>query len=246
MIQNSLDPQLRADIDRGIYGQIIARHVSAEDYMAEFAADFREWVDGFVIDIKYVTIQHQETLNYVRNLVEIYLDFNPIGCTLGFPFVLQLDKTNSRREPDFQVLLEAVPGAYNDRRKSSKLNDDDEIYQTTGGILTNTAMIGSADICVEIVTDESLARDYSLKYHEYAAAGVKEYWCIDPVRKNALLYRLNNTGSYTQQTPDSGGFYRTPLLPDFRLHVPTMWVNPLPNIFERLQMVEAMMKKPSE
>ena len=107
-------------------------------------------------------------------------------------------------------------------------------------------MIGPADICIEVVSKESVKRDYGMKFEEYEMSGVKEYWLIDPLRAMAQIYRLNDTGVYILQTLDADGDYRTPLLPQFALHVLTLWAEPLPDYVAVLRSVEAMLKKSAE
>jgi Uma2 family endonuclease len=87
------------------------------------------------------------------------------------------------------------------------------ILTSNPGQLTETAMIGPADICFEVVSPESAMRDYGNKFVEYEKAGVREYWIIDPIRQRCDFNRLDNTGVYAFAQPDDTGHYRTPLLP---------------------------------
>ena len=130
---------------------------------------------------------------------------------------MQVDTTQSRREPDLQVIPHANPGQ-----------------------LTETAMIGPADICVEVVSPESVTRDYGEKFLEYEQGGVGEYWLIDPIRAEAFFYRLGEDGHYDLQRADEHGYYRSARLPKLSLHVPTLWQSDLPGFFEIAQAVQAM------
>ncbi len=40
--------------------------------------------------------------------------------------------------------------------------------------------IGMADLVIEVVSDDSVARDRADKFYEYQTAGIQEYWIIDP------------------------------------------------------------------
>jgi Uma2 family endonuclease len=55
---------------------------------------------------------------------------------------------------------------------------------------------GPADLIVELISPESVRRDRVEKLHEYAAAGVLEYWLIDtrPSPAPPVCYRLNSAG----------------------------------------------------
>jgi Uma2 family endonuclease len=191
--------------------------------MAQHAAHFREWVEGVVIDVSPVAKIHERLTRYLNYLLDTYFEASPVATAYSAPFVMQVESTNSRREPDIQIILNTNPG------------QQDEM-----------AVIGPADICIEIVSKESISRDYSDKFSEYQEAGVREYWIIDPLRKVVDFHRLDETGAYTQQLPDAEGNYQTPLLPKFIFHVPTLWLDPLPKPSAILKTVQTMMEKPSE
>ena len=56
-------------------------------------------------------------------------------------------------------------------------------------------MLGAADLCVEVVSPESVTRDCREKLTEYEQAGVREYWLIDPFRTQARFHRLTDHGA---------------------------------------------------
>jgi Uma2 family endonuclease len=193
--------------------------VSAEEYMARYAHDFYEWVKGELIKMSPVTDVHDLLSGYLYKLLDAYLSMRPIGHIRRAPFVMQVDITSSRREPDIQVILNLNPGQ-----------------------LTRTAMIGPADICIEVVSLESGDSDYGKKFLEFEKAGVQEYWIIDPLRKAARLNRLTPDGIYVDIAPDGNGYYHTPLLPGLKVHVPTLWQDKLPNILQIVAAVQEMLK----
>lgn len=189
-------------------GEVVAANVSADDYMEQYAGDFYEWVEGYVVKMAPVTYRHDEITGYDYILLKGYFALNPIGEVKRAPFVMRVDATNSRREPDLQIILKTNPGQ-----------------------MTETAMIGAADICIEVVSPESVAHDYGEKFVEYEKGGVREYWIFDPIRTEALFYRLGADGKYSLHRPDEQGNYTTPLLPRFRLHAPLHWEDFMPDFF---------------
>jgi Uma2 family endonuclease len=104
-------------------------------------------------------------------------------------------------------------------------------------------MIGPADICIEVVSLESVERDYGKKFAEYETGGVKEYWIIDPIRAECRICRLSAEGRYQTQTVDADGNYTTPLLPAFHLHIPTLWQDQLPDSYTIGEAVRGMLAK---
>jgi Uma2 family endonuclease len=150
-------------------------------------------------------------------LLDAYFSLNPIGTVIGEPFVMRLESTDSYREPDLQIILNTNPGQ-----------------------LTDTAMIGPADVCIEVVSPESGSRDYGDKFLEYEQAGVSEYWIVDPAREICNFHQMQESGHYAPFQADEHGMYRTPRLPHLVLHVPTLWQDPLPDILTIVQTVRAM------
>lgn len=199
-------------------GEIVATGISAEEYLERYAESHHEWVKGAVIKMTPVSLHHAQLVDYLRDLFRAYFDLNPVGLVVGEPFVMRLPATDSLREPDLQIILNGNPGE-----------------------LTPTAMIGPADLCIEVVSPESAPRDYGDKFVEYEKAGVREYWIIDPLRQRCQFNRLDQTGIYAAVLPDEAGVYHTPLLPKLALHVPTLWQDHLPGFFATAQAVKSML-----
>lgn len=87
-------------------------------------------------------------------------------------------------------------------------------------------MGGSADIVIEVVSLESQQQDYAEKYHEYEQAGVSEYWIIDPIKKEARFYHLNQNQAYVLQDVET--VYQTEKLPNLQIDISTFWQDKLP------------------
>ena len=198
-------------------GPIVAFDVTFEDYLQRYAEHYHEWVRGYVIEMSPVTLRHEQIISYLRTMLDAWFERAPIGVVIGAPFVMRTDAVPAGREPDLQVILES-----------------------NAGDLTDTAMLGAADVCVEVVSAESVDRDYGEKLAEYEQAGVREYWLIDPLRSQALFHRLTLDGTYAPCKPDDNGNYATTILPGFVLHVPTLWRTPLPRFSAIGRAVDAM------
>lgn len=202
-----------------ISSDVIARGVDLADYVARYAGDFHEYIDGVVIQMSPVSAKHDQLSFYLRQLVEFYFVYRPIGAVRSAPFMLRLPAfPNRRREPDLQIILKDNPGE-----------------------LTVTYMDGLADICIEIVSIDSVTRDYNEKFAEYEQGGVREYWIIDPMRAICDFHRLGDDGHYARIAAGADEVYNTPLLPDFALHVPTLWQTELPNPVTTGEMVQRML-----
>ncbi len=87
--------------------------------------------------------------------------------------------------------------------------------------LSQERLSGPADLVVEVISDDSVARDRADKFYEYQEAGVREYWILDsrPGRERTDFYVLDEKGRYRPVPPDADGRYQSTVLPGFWLYV---------------------------
>jgi Uma2 family endonuclease len=97
--------------------------------------------------------------------------------------------------------------------------------------LTDKRLEGPADLVIEVVSPESVKRDYEEKFSEYQRSGVREYWVIDPRpgREQAALYQRTVQGMYQAILPDAQGRYHSLVLPGLWLRPAWLWQEPQPN-----------------
>jgi Uma2 family endonuclease len=191
--------------------------ISEEDYMRDYAESFHEWIEGVVIKMSPVSGKHDDITAYLRLVLDAYFALKPIGKVRSAPFVMRLKKPKSRREPDLQVILQDNPGK-----------------------LEATYMDGAADICIEVVSPGTESADYGDKFKEYEKGGVREYWIIDPIREECRFHRLSDAKLYKQIIPDND-YYATPLLPQFKFHIPTLWDDELPDVVQIVLVTKSML-----
>jgi len=177
-----------------------------------------EWVDGEVILTLPASRQHQETSNFLNILLSFYVSVRNLGRVLLSPFQVKLGPDLPGREPD--VLFVA-------REHLDRLKD--------------TFLDGPADLIIEIISPESQQRDRGAKFYEYEAAGVSEYWLIDPQRRQAEFHQLGEDGFYHPVLSDAEGVYRSAVLPGFWLRVGWLWQDPLPTPVETLRLLTEML-----
>ena len=72
------------------------------------------------------------------------------------------------------------------------------------------------EIVIEVVSPGGEKRDYEEKREEYLAAGVREYWIVDPAADRVLI--LRRMGDRWEELPRPlTGTYSPPLLPSLRV-----------------------------
>jgi Uma2 family endonuclease len=197
---------------------IVVQGVTESDYMAQYAGEFYEWVQGDAVKMSPVSGRHDDISGYLRELFRAYFYLRPMGKVRSAPFVMRLEDVGTRREPDLQILV------------------GDSLQR-----LTDTYTDGPANIAIEIVSVGTAKTDYGDKLEEYERGGVTEYWIIDPIRQETIFRRLSDNLLYSTVLPIDSGHYQTPLLPDFRLHVPTLWADELPGLGDVLSGVQEML-----
>ncbi|MHB1426525.1 MAG: Uma2 family endonuclease [Gemmataceae bacterium] len=91
---------------------------------------------------------------------------------------------------------------------------------------------GAADLAVEIVSPESVERDYYDKRELYQEYGISEYWIIDEMDQSITLLRLQK-GEYREVRPKKGELH-SKVLAGFWLRPEWLWQEPRPDEFDTL------------
>ncbi len=76
-------------------------------------------------------------------------------------------------------------------------------------------VMGAPDVLVEIVSPDSRRYDSVTKKNDYEAAGVGEYWLIDPL-ESKMTFSIRQGQKFAESTPDGNTFAST-ALPGFTL-----------------------------
>lgn len=161
-----------------------------------------EWVDGEVVVFMPPKTYHQAVLHFVAALLGQYVQLLDLGRVLIAPFEVKLRSGRSYREPD--VLFVA-------RENLSRLTED--------------RLEGPADLIVEIISADSVHRDRHTKFSEYAEAGIREYWIVDPRprRQAADFFRLNDQSEYELFATEADEKAMSQVLPGFWLKPAWLW-----------------------
>ena len=166
-----------------------------------------EWVAGEVTLLTPVSLEHQELLDFLNDLVKACIRARQLGRVYFAPVAMKLPTRPSGREPD----LLYVSAEHADRLKATYVD-------------------GPADLVVEIISRESDARDRGDKFVEYEGAGIPEYWLIDPLRREATFFQLGEDGRYRAASIEPDGVFESAVIPGLRLRVAWLWQRPLPAV----------------
>ena len=71
------------------------------------------------------------------------------------------------------------------------------------------------DVVLEVISPDSRGRDQTTKLRDYEAAGVGEYWLIDPIEDRVYFFRLRD-GKFFEVASGSR-YYQSEVVPGFQL-----------------------------
>jgi Uma2 family endonuclease len=203
--------------DPALREYVVGRDVSYADFLRLFEGQRTEWVLGTVIKDMTNNVQHQRIIFFISRVLLELLERLMGGDVLLAGVSMFVGNGFPAREPDILVLLPDNPAT-----------------------IEPTFVDGIADIVVEVVSPESTDRDYGTKFAEYEAIGVPEYWLIDPVRRQTIVYALQAGGRY-QAVPQEQGHLRSHQLPQVTLPLELLWQTRTISPREIRQLVEGML-----
>lgn len=137
---------------------------------------FREWlrddvkaefINGEIIMHSPVKRRHLVASKLLVNLLQNYVMIHDLGevdtekALVGMP--------RNDYEPDI---------CYWNKETASGFDDDQMVHP-------------APDLVVEILSKRTAKFDKGIKFEDYAAHGVREYWIIDPVRQSVAQYQLD-------------------------------------------------------
>lgn len=148
------------------------------DYLNFPNDEFVEIIDGKIFAMSPAPSRiHQELLMEISAELRNYIKSNKGQCKVyPAPFDVVLINENENEndsknivQPDISVICD-----------KNKLNDK--------------GCFGSPDMIVKIVSKFNPGNDYVKKLYLYEKYKVKEYWIVNPMKKNILVYTLTESG----------------------------------------------------
>lgn len=141
---------------------------TVENYLALEGGLLVEFTDGFIRVLPMPTLLHQWIVRFLFRQLDAFVKDRGLGEVLLAPLPIELTATKFR-EPDLVFL----------RPKRIKKWKGHPV---------------GADLVVEVVSEgqENWRRDHVEKRSEYAAAGIAEYWIVDPQERTFTVLALSD------------------------------------------------------
>lgn len=184
-----------------------------EEFLAWADEDtWAEWVNGEVIILSPASARHQQLATFLTTLMHFFVDVHQLGVVLTPPFQMKTGPDLPGREPDILFIA---------REHLARLHD--------------TYLEGPADLVVEIISPDSRGRDRGEKFYEYEQGGVREYWLLDYLRRQAEFYQRGADGIFRLVPVGEDGIYRSAVLEGLWLKVEWLWKEPFPPLMSVLR-----------
>lgn len=183
--------------------------VDVEQFYAEVEDGQKaDLIDGVIYMASPDSLDADEVFGLVRGLLWSFVEAKRIGGRIcGSRVAFVLDRFHAP-EPDIAYLRQ------------------DRLDEQQG-----KRVHGPPDLAIEITCDESRDRDYGIKKSMYEAAGVREYWIIDPEQQRVDFFTLQD-GKFATLPLVADHIYRSTVISGFWLDVRWLTANPLPNGYD--------------
>ncbi len=201
------------------------RYVTLEEYWSRWYENpypdidvSYEWNNGRLEAKPSHNAPQLDLCNWFLQLLRRYISTFPIAKLINLEtgFVLTIEdpaelsgQRKAVRKPDIGVILTSNPAPW-------------------GGV-DRRHFDGVCDLVVEAVSDATPAevlRDTEEKRRNYALAGVKEYFILDPSGEHMRFYRLIAGGRYEEIQPDAVGIVGSEVLPGLQFRLEDMQRQP--------------------
>lgn len=130
---------------------------------------------------------------------------------------------------DLHVRFRGVPGKLRDEKclcvfPRNDYEPDIVFFGPEKAILIKgtTLKFPVPDFVVEILSESTEVRDRGVKFEDYQAHGVKEYWILDPEAQVAEQYVLTH-GAFVLRTKSASGELVSEAVPGFRIPIPALF-----------------------
>ncbi|MCM1122625.1 MAG: Uma2 family endonuclease [Eubacterium sp.] len=126
-----------------------------------------ELIDGKIYYMAPPNTIHQRFVHFFDREIGNYIKERGGECEVfPAPFAVFLEENDKNYvEPDLSIIC--------DKNK-----------------ITDKGCNGAPDWIIEVVSLGSKAMDYFTKLFKYRTAGVREYWIVDPVKKQVIVYQF--------------------------------------------------------
>ncbi|NDV60413.1 Uma2 family endonuclease [Bacteroides sp. 519] len=159
------------------------------DYLNWLDGKRRELFNGFVhLMSPAPTLWHAQISRRILVRFTVYIEKHKGRCqAFSAPFDVRLPKDGDTADDKIYTVVQPDICIVCDESK-----------------LEERGCLGAPDMVVEILSPSTRKYDFNDKFNLYEAAGVKEYWIVDPREKDISAFILQDNGKYDNGTSYKG------------------------------------------
>jgi Uma2 family endonuclease len=163
-------------------------HTSLADY------NNPEFINGEIVEKMSNKLEHNQAVRLLFQLISIYVQKNKLGIA-GIE-KLMISLTRNDYEPDI---------CFWTTEKAQEFTSKQTLFP-------------APDFIVEVLSDSTENRDRGIKFQDYAAHGISEYWLINCAKKFVEQYQLIN-GQYELLMKAGNGIIKSLAITNFQIPV---------------------------
>lgn len=156
-------------------------HLRRERFYDEITEQMKaEFINGQVVMHSPAKLQHTNVSKFLLKLLDTYVERHQLGWVGGEKVLVCL--TRNDYEPDVVF----YPAA------------------TAAGFSRRQMKFPAPDFVAEVLSEATEATDRTVKFEDYAAHGIREYWIVDPETERVEQYELAGEQYRLRVKADSG------------------------------------------
>lgn len=153
-----------------------------------------EFINGEIIMHSPVKIEHNSATVFISRLLGTYIDEHDLGM-IGVE-KLFISLTRNDYEPDICFFTKDQADSFDEGQMK----------------------FPAPDFIIEVLSPSTEARDRGVKFEDYEAHGVREYWIADPKRKTIEQYKLVR-GKYNLVLKSASGTVKSFIVKGFEMPI---------------------------
>jgi Uma2 family endonuclease len=186
-----------------------------DDFMTLVKDDEKaDLIDGVIYMTSPDNTDASDLFGWLYTLWYDFADLKDLGKVYGLRVAFRLNDENSP-EPDIAF-----------------------VHKSRLHLVQRGFVDGPPDAAIEIVSPDSVERDYEKKRKQFEAAGVLEYWIVDEMERKTTFLRLGRNKKYREVKLRKGVFTST-AFPGFWFRPEWLWQEPRPRKTDVLARITA-------
>jgi Uma2 family endonuclease len=152
------------------------------------------FINGQPLFHSTVKRKHSSALDFLQTLLSVYVRVNGLGRVYVEKLMIEL--TRNSFEPDLCFFT---------AKRDAQFHEDQMLFP-------------APDFVIEILSRKTEKNDRGVKFQDYEAHGVKEYWIVDPSHKTIEQYILKNK-RYELGIKSFDGYIESKVIKGFRMPI---------------------------